>query len=232
MLTRFPNQVRQAQKDEKRKIFTKVFVNKLTSKDNEESVKKIFESVGGVEDVKIERKGINHEKFTAIVNFVDHAHAVDAIKIFQDGEHERKELFVNKHLIKGELKQRKIYIQNLDKETEDAVFEERFGTFGTITRFEIKKDEKGDSKGFGFVWYSDPDEAAMAIKKMHKEKIGSNPVYVLLASPSRRRKNPTDSAKVKSPEKASGKPKKSRGKSAGAKNSGPKEEDATADHNA
>lgn len=45
------------------------------------------------------------------------------------------------------------------------------------------KDDKGASKGFGFVCYASPDEASKAVSELNGKMIGAKPLYVSLAQP-------------------------------------------------
>jgi polyadenylate-binding protein len=74
-----------------------------------------------------------------------------------------------------------LYVKNLDDEVDDAKLEEAFKPFGTITSCKVMTDEQGRSKGFGFVCYSNPDEATKAVTEMANKMIGKKPLYVALA---------------------------------------------------
>ena len=74
-----------------------------------------------------------------------------------------------------------LYIKNLDDEIDDERLRAEFEPFGTITSAKVMRDEKGTSKGFGFVCFSSPDEATKAVAEMNNKMIGAKPLYVSLA---------------------------------------------------
>merc|ERR1719313_736824 len=74
-----------------------------------------------------------------------------------------------------------LYIKNLDESIDDERLKGLFASFGTITSHKIARDERGASKGFGFVCFSNPDEATKAVTEMHLKRVGAKPLYVGLA---------------------------------------------------
>merc|ERR1719409_1794338 len=74
-----------------------------------------------------------------------------------------------------------LYIKNLDESINDEKLREHFCTFGKITSAKIVFDEKGMSKGFGFVCFSSPEEATKAVTEMHLKMVCGKPLYVGLA---------------------------------------------------
>lgn len=60
-----------------------------------------------------------------------------------------------------------VYIKNIDDDVTDEELREHFGKCGTITSTKIMRDEKGVSKGFGFICFSTPDEAINAVRTFH-----------------------------------------------------------------
>jgi len=74
-----------------------------------------------------------------------------------------------------------LYIKNLDESIDDEKLREHFCTFGKITSAKIVSDDKGTSKGFGFVCFSTPEEATKAVTEMHLKMVCGKPLYVGLA---------------------------------------------------
>ena len=74
-----------------------------------------------------------------------------------------------------------MYIKNLEDGIDDERLRTEFSQFGTITSAKVMKDDKTNSKGFGFVCFSSPDEATKAVTEMNGRIIVTKPLYVALA---------------------------------------------------
>eukprot|EP00397_Hematodinium_sp_SG-2012_P023036 GEMP01023909.1.p1 GENE.GEMP01023909.1~~GEMP01023909.1.p1 ORF type:complete len:680 (-),score=207.54 GEMP01023909.1:423-2462(-) len=74
-----------------------------------------------------------------------------------------------------------LYVKNVDDNTTDKGLQDLFAPFGAITSAKVMIDERGRSKGFGFVCYKTADEAARAVTEMHLKVIKGKPLYVGLA---------------------------------------------------
>jgi RNA recognition motif-containing protein len=66
-----------------------------------------------------------------------------------------------------------LYVKNLDPVVTEKHLEEKFSSFGKIVSLAIKKDENGQSKGFGFVNYDSPDDARRAMEAMDGSQFGN-----------------------------------------------------------
>lgn len=74
-----------------------------------------------------------------------------------------------------------LYIKHFGYTMDDQQFKELFSPFGTITSSRIMKDETGKSRGFGFVNFSNKQEAITAIRAMQRRFINGRPLYVNFA---------------------------------------------------
>ena len=64
------------------------------------------------------------------------------------------------------LQESNVYIKNIHDEVDDDTLRARFGEFGNITSAKVMRDDKGISRGFGFVCFSTPEEAKSAVSSM------------------------------------------------------------------
>jgi polyadenylate-binding protein len=74
-----------------------------------------------------------------------------------------------------------LYVKNLDESVDDEKLRQEFSVCGTITSTKVMKEEKGGSKGFGFVCFSTPEEATKAVTEMNGKTINGKAIFVALA---------------------------------------------------
>jgi len=74
-----------------------------------------------------------------------------------------------------------LYVKNLEDAFDDERLIKEFSVYGAITSAKVMRDEKGNSKGFGFVCYRSHEEASKAVTEMNGKILISKPLYVALA---------------------------------------------------
>ncbi|KAK6933474.1 Polyadenylate-binding protein/Hyperplastic disc protein [Dillenia turbinata] len=74
-----------------------------------------------------------------------------------------------------------VYVKNINDDVTVEELREHFGQCGIITSLKLVQDEKGISKGFGFVCFSTPEEASRAVHTLHGSMFHRKPLYVALA---------------------------------------------------
>ncbi|KAK7020207.1 hypothetical protein VNI00_017820 [Paramarasmius palmivorus] len=73
--------------------------------------------------------------------------------------------------------------QNLDPEIDSNGLFTHFRKFGQIVSARVMRNESGESRGFGFVSYQAPDQAAAALHAMNGVQLGSKQIVVRLHEP-------------------------------------------------
>jgi polyadenylate-binding protein len=75
-----------------------------------------------------------------------------------------------------------LFVKNLDDGLDDDQLRENFAEYGTITSARVMREPAtGTSRGFGFVCFSSPEEAAKAVTEMNNKLVLGKPIFVALA---------------------------------------------------
>lgn len=62
----------------------------------------------------------------------------------------------------------KLFVGGFSMETTQATLNDHFGKYGTVSGSAVNKDRlTNHSRGFGFVWFSDPSSADKALEDAH-----------------------------------------------------------------
>ncbi|KAI9638333.1 uncharacterized protein MKK02DRAFT_42720 [Dioszegia hungarica] len=80
-----------------------------------------------------------------------------------------------------------VFVKNLDPDINSYFLEDLFSNIGRIISAKVMRDDEGRSRGYGFVSFYSPNEAAHAIKVMHNTRVGSQQIAVTLHEPRRLR---------------------------------------------
>jgi len=191
---------RQSKLDEMKAQFTNLYVKNLDPEMAQEDFEKLFTQFGSVTSALISVDEEGKSKGFGFVNFDNHEEAQKAVDTLHDIEHNGRKLFVSRAQKKAEREEElrrsyeqakmeklskyqgvNLYIKNLEDDVDDDKLRAEFEVFGTVTSCKVMRDEKGTSKGFGFVCFSTPDEATKAVAEMNNKMIGTKPLYVSLA---------------------------------------------------
>lgn len=191
---------RQQKIDEQKSQFTNVFIKNLDVSVDDEKFKQITEPFGEILSAVVQKDEQGNSRGFGFVNYKNHEEAAKAVDSLNQVEVEGKRIFAARAQKKTEREEElrrnyeqaklekmakyagvNLYVKNLDDDFDDERLVGEFEPFGTITSAKIMKDEKGASKGFGFVCFSSPDEATKAVSELSGKMIGSKPLYVSLA---------------------------------------------------
>jgi polyadenylate-binding protein len=182
------------------KKFKNVFVKNFGETLNEETLAEMFKNHGEITSCVVMSDDTGKSKGFGFVAFDSHE-AADAAALEFDGiEIEGRKITVCRAQKRAErameLKSKfevqkmerinryqgvNLYIKNLEDGIDDERLRSEFSTYGTITSAKVMKDDRGNSKGFGFVCFSSPDEATKAVTEMNGRILVTKPLYVALA---------------------------------------------------
>jgi polyadenylate-binding protein len=195
-----PKKERQAKIEQIRANFTNIYVKNLDESVTDEELRDMFGKYGAITSALIQVDEEGKSKGFGFVNFEKHEDAQKAVDALNETEHNGKTLYVARAQKKNEREEElrrqyeqakleklakyqgvNLYIKNLDDDIDDERLRQEFSVYGVITSAKVMCDEKGTSKGFGFVCFSSPDEATKAVTEMNGRMIGSKPIYVALA---------------------------------------------------
>jgi len=191
---------RQSKLDEMKAQFTNLYVKNLDPEMTQQAFEDLFNQFGHVTSAVVSVDEEGKSKGFGFVNYESHEEAQRAVDALHDTEQNGRKLFVSRAQKKAEREEElrrsyeqakleklskyqgvNLYIKNLEDDVDDEKLRGEFEPFGTITSCKVMRDDKGTSKGFGFVCFSTPDEATKAVAEMNNKMIGTKPLYVSLA---------------------------------------------------
>lgn len=185
--------------------FKNVYIKNLPDEFSEDDLKATFAPFGTITSSTIMRgkDGDNGKsKGFGFVNFAEFTEAKAAVDALNGSDVGDKKVFVGRAMKKSERifhnqqmvqKRRQenqerskgvnLYIKNLTEEVDDNKLREIFGEFGTISSAVVMRDERNNSRGFGFVCFNDQADATRAVTEMNGRMLFNKPLYVALAQP-------------------------------------------------
>lgn len=188
--------------------FTNVYVNNLPQEvDDDKKLMDMFSTFGEISSVSLAKEEDGKSKCFGFINFTDHDAAqkcVDEMNGKELGEDkegsEKKVLFCGRAQKKSERERQlrdkfeamrieqaskyqgvNLFVKNIDDSVDEDRLRKEFESCGTIVSTKIMIDEKGNSRGFGFVCFSAPEEATKAVTELNGRILEKKPLYVGLA---------------------------------------------------
>lgn len=180
--------------------WTNIFVKNIAKSVTEDKFQEMFGAFGQVTSAVLMRDDQGDSKGFGFVNYAGHEEAQKAIDSMNGKEIDGTPLYVGRAQKKNErekelkemfekLKRERmskyqgvnLYVKNLEDSIDDARLRQEFASAGTITSAKVMRDDKGISKGFGFVCFATPDEATKAVTELNGKIIMNKPIYVALA---------------------------------------------------
>lgn len=179
--------------------FTNVYVKNFGDNFTDDKLKEAFSKFGKTLSVRVMKDEKGFSRGFGFVNYAFHDEAQKAVEEMNGKELNGKIIYVGraqKRLERqGELKRKfdqikqdriqryqgvNLYVKNLDDTIDDERLRKEFAPYGTITSAKVMTDAS-QSKGFGFVCFSSPEEATKAVTEMNGRIVATKPLYVALA---------------------------------------------------
>jgi polyadenylate-binding protein len=184
--------------EEAKNNFTNVFIKNIDTSLTDDDFLKLVEPFGGITSATLQKDTQGTSRGFGFVNYQTHESAEAAITALNGKEVKGKELFASRAQLKTErveelrkayekmreeklAKYTNLYVKNLDDQIDEEALKAKFLPYGPINSTVIMRDEKGISKGFGFVSYEASADAAQALSELNGKILGSKPLYVALA---------------------------------------------------
>jgi len=151
----------------------------------------LFKSVGPVVTIHVCRDAVTRRSLGyAYVNFnnaIDAERALDTLNYTPIRGKPCRIMWSYRDPSMRKSGQGNIFIKNLDKSIDNKVLFDTFSSFGNILSCKVVTDNKGNSKGYGFVHYENQESAEQAINKVHGMLLANKIVFVGVFVPRRER---------------------------------------------
>ncbi|CAK6957394.1 embryonic polyadenylate-binding protein-like [Scomber scombrus] len=186
--------------------FTNVYIKNFGEDYSDDKLKEVFSVFGRTLSVRVMKDERGRSRGFGFVNYANHEDAQKAVDEMNGKDINGKMIYVGraqKRLERqGELKRKfdqikqdriqryqgvNLYVKNLDDTIDDERLRKEFAPYGTITSAKVMTDGS-QSKGFGFVCFSSPEEATKAVTEMNGRIVATKPLYVALAQRREERK--------------------------------------------
>ncbi|KAL2916976.1 Protein phosphatase PP2A regulatory subunit B [Polyrhizophydium stewartii] len=187
--------------EEQRAKFTNIYVKNIDGSVDQQAFEDMFAAFGPYTSCVLMVDEEGKSKEFGFVNYEHHEDARRAVEEMHETDINGKQLYVGRAQKKAEREEElrrqyekireeklskyqgvNLYIKNLDESIDDEKLRQEFSVFGVITSAKVMLDDKTNvSKGFGFVCFSNPDEATKAVTEMNGRMIAGKPIYVALA---------------------------------------------------
>ncbi|PIA47867.1 hypothetical protein AQUCO_01400454v1 [Aquilegia coerulea] len=161
-----------------------VFIKNLDTSIDNRTLNDIFAAYGTVLSCKVEKDSNGESKGYGFVQFEQEEASEKAIKSLNGMLINDKPVYVAQHVRRQERNQANgsqkftnVYVKNFSETTTDEDLKKVFGNYGSITSAIVMRDGTGSSKGFGFVNFQNPDDAAIAVEKLNGTTVSDDKVW-------------------------------------------------------
>ncbi|KAK7392525.1 hypothetical protein VNO78_20967 [Psophocarpus tetragonolobus] len=188
--------------------YTNLYVKNLDSDITEAMLQEKFSSFGKIISLAIAKDGNGLSKGFAFVNYDNPDDARKAMETMNGLQFGSKNLYVARAQKKAEreqmlyhefekkrkekilkYKESNLYVKNIDDGVNEKELRDLFSSCGTITSVKVMRNDKGISRGFGFVCFSNSEEAYKALSSFNGFMFHGKPLYISIAQKKEDRKS-------------------------------------------
>ena len=159
-----------------------LYVGDLHSEVTEALLFELFNAVGPVASIRVCRDSVSRRSLGyAYVNFhsvVDAERALETMNYTLIKNKPCRIMWCHRDPSLRKSGTGNVFIKNLDKSLDTRHLNDTFSAFGNIVSCKVAVDEKGESKGHGYVQYETKEEADQAIAKVNGMLICDKKVFV------------------------------------------------------
>eukprot|EP00262_Sarcandra_glabra_P021881 TRINITY_DN9428_c4_g1_i1.p1 TRINITY_DN9428_c4_g1~~TRINITY_DN9428_c4_g1_i1.p1 ORF type:complete len:651 (-),score=142.15 TRINITY_DN9428_c4_g1_i1:244-2196(-) len=164
--------------------FANVFIKNLDTTIDNKALYDTFAAFGTVLSCKVATDNTGQSRGYGFVQFEQDEAAQSAIKRLNGMLINDKQVYVGLFVRRqerdraiGSPKFTNVYVKNLSETTTDDDLRKVFGNYGAITSAVVMRDGNGNSRGFGFVNFSNADEAAAAVENLNGSTFKDDKVW-------------------------------------------------------
>ena len=158
-----------------------LYISNLDEKVNEEILYELFLQCSPIVSIYLPKDKIsnNHQGYC----FIELPSEIDCeycIKVLDNIKLYNKPIKISKSILNKNSQEigANVYVGNLNKDVNETLLKNIFSEFGIVQSTKVMRDQNGESKGYGFIYYDNYFSSDKAIKEMNGQYINGNKVEV------------------------------------------------------
>ncbi|KAK2737699.1 Protein phosphatase PP2A regulatory subunit B [Myotisia sp. PD_48] len=165
-----------------------VFIKNLDTAIDNKALHDTFAAFGNILSCKVAQDEYGNSKGYGFVHYETAEAATNAIKHVNGMLLNEKKVFVGHHIAKRDRQSKfeemkanftNVYVKNVEQDVTDDEFRDLFEKHGEITSATLSRDpETGKSRGFGFVNFTNHENAAAAVEALNESDLKGQKLYV------------------------------------------------------